>query len=257
MSQIQPAAAAPAIGLSVVIPFYDEADNVAALLGELATALREVGRWELIAVDDASADDTTARLAESFAVLGLRGRIIRHRRNRGQSAALASGFDAARGDWVATLDGDGQNDPADLPRLLAAVSATVPGVAPALVCGWRRRRQDDTVRRWSSRIANSVRAAVLGDATPDTGCGLKLVRRTVLARLPRFDHMHRFLPALVRRDGGQVVSVVVNHRPRLHGRSKYGVWNRLWVGLVDLVGVMWLARRALAAEDCEVSIHDD
>lgn len=257
MSQSPPAAPVPAIGLSVVIPFYDEADNVAALLGEVAGALRDVGRWELIAVDDASADDTAARLAEVFAVRGLRGRIIRHRRNRGQSAALYSGFDAARGAWVVTLDGDGQNDPADIPRLLAAVGAAAPGAEPVLVCGWRQQRRDDRVRRWSSRIANRVRAALLGDATPDTGCGLKLIRREVLERLPRFDHMHRFLPALVCRDGGQVLSVVVNHRPRLHGRSKYGVWNRLWVGLVDLAGVMWLARRALAAEDCEVSIHDD
>jgi dolichol-phosphate mannosyltransferase len=255
MSSAPPAAAVTAIGLTVVIPFLDEAENVAGLLEELARALRDRDDWELIAVDDASGDATAARLAESFVSLGLRGSIIRHGSTRGQSSALASGFAGARGAWVATLDGDGQNDPADLPRLLALVEGTADS-APALVCGWRQQRRDTLVRRWSSALANRVRAGLLGDATPDTGCGLKLARRSVLVRLPYFDHMHRFLPALVRRDGGRVLSVPVNHRPRRHGRSKYGVWNRLWVGLVDLAGVMWLARRTLVREPYEETRYE-
>jgi len=243
----------PAPRVSVVIPFYDEADNVAGLLEEIARVMPAELAWELVAVDDASADDTVARLERAFAALGLRGRIVVHGRNRGQSAALCSGFEAARGDWVVTLDGDGQNDPGDIPALLALCDGAAP---PDLVCGWRRQRRDDALRRLSSRLANAVRGGLLGDRTPDTGCGLKLARRALLLSLPRFDHMHRFLPALARREGAQVISVAVGHRPRRHGRSKYGVWNRLWVGIVDLAGVMWLARRAFRNAPSRVVHHD-
>jgi dolichol-phosphate mannosyltransferase len=171
--------------------------------------------------------------------------VVRHRASAGQSAAIASGVRAARGIWIVTLDGDGQNDPADAPKLLAR--AREPD-APALVAGWRTTRRDTGLKRASSRIANAVRGALLGDRTPDTGCGLKVFRRATFLALPGFDHMHRFLPALVRRAGGAVVNVPVRHRPRGAGRSKYGVLDRLGVGIVDLFGVMWLQRRALAAE---------
>jgi dolichol-phosphate mannosyltransferase len=172
-------------------------------------------------------------------------RVLRHRRSAGQSAALVSAIRAARGTWIATLDGDGQNDPADIPALLARAEAAD---SPALVAGWRARRRDTALKRLSSRLANAVRGALLGDRTPDTGCGLKVFRRETFLRLPPFDHMHRFLPALVRRDGGTVVNQRVNHRPRAAGRSKYGVMNRLFVGIVDLFGVMWLQRRPIRPE---------
>ncbi len=172
-------------------------------------------------------------------------RVIHHLRRAGQSAAIVDGVRAARGSWIATLDGDGQNDPADIPRLLAAIRD--PGAPPdlRLVVGYRKRRQDSPAKRVSSRTANAVRARLLGDATPDTGCGLKLFSREAFLSVPQFDHMHRFLPALFLRNGWRVASVQVNHRPRRRGRSHYGVLDRLWVGIVDLAGVLWLERRAI------------
>jgi len=201
----------------------------------------------VIFVDDGSTDATAERLA------ALRKgcpqlRVLRHEKNAGQSAALVSGLLAAQAPWVATLDGDGQNDPADIPALYTIAQADD---SLWLVGGWRQQRCDSGIKRLSSRIANGVRAALLGDATPDTGCGLKLLRREDCLQLPRFDHMHRFLPALVLRAGGGVRSVPVNHRPRERGVSKYGVFNRLWVGIVDLFGVMWLRRRVLRPDATE------
>jgi len=157
--------------------------------------------------------------------------------------AIRTGVKAARAPFIATLDADGQNDPADIPRLWE-IARAAPPLPPLLVAGYRRKRRDSWVKRMSSRIANGVRRRLLRDATPDTGCGLKLFRRDLFLDLPAFDHMHRFLPALVRRQGGSTVSVEVNHRPRERGRSNYGVFDRLWVGIVDLLGVMWLMRRA-------------
>jgi dolichol-phosphate mannosyltransferase len=166
----------------------------------------------------------------------------RHRVSCGQSAAIVTGVRAARGEWIATLDGDGQNDPADIPAMLQHAMADG-GQGPLLVAGHRTRRQDSWTKRLSSRLANRVRAALLHDATPDTGCGLKLFRREAFLEVPHFDHMHRYLPALFIRAGGRVVSVPVNHRPRVRGVSNYGTLDRLWVGLFDLVGVFWLQRR--------------
>lgn len=226
--------------LSVVVPLHNEAENVAPLCAELWDALDGNVEYELLLVDDASTDGTQQACA------GLRERardlrVLRHARNAGQSAALLTGVRAARAPWIATLDGDGQNDPADLLRLwrLAAADADPAG----LYIGQRIARHDDWVRIVSSRIANGVRSRVLGDGVPDTGCGVKLFRREVFLSLPYFDHMHRFLPALVRREGLRVVSVPVAHRPRLRGRSKYGVGDRLWAGIVDMAGVLWLQRR--------------
>jgi dolichol-phosphate mannosyltransferase len=168
--------------------------------------------------------------------------VLRHRLGCGQSAAIVTGVRAARGQWIATLDGDGQNDPADIPALLAR--AWAPGVeGPLLVTGHRTRRQDSRVKKLASRAANAIRGRLLGDATPDTGCGLKVFERAAFLELPAFDHMHRFLPALFIRAGGQVISVPVGHRPRTRGTSKYGTLDRLWVGIFDLMGMVWLQRR--------------
>ncbi|HHJ18094.1 MAG TPA: glycosyltransferase [Gammaproteobacteria bacterium] len=226
--------------LSLVIPVFNEQDNVQPLLDEIRAALDGLD-YEVLFIDDGSSDATAQRLA-GLQADEPRLRVLRHPANLGQSAALLSGILAARAPWIATLDGDGQNDPADIPALYAAAQADA---QLWLVCGWRRQRHDSWLKRLSSRIANAVRGTLLGDATPDTGCGLKLLRRDAALQLPRFDHMHRFLPALVLRAGGGVRSLPVNHRPRRCGVSKYGLFNRLWIGIVDLFGVLWLRRRAL------------
>lgn len=229
------------IRLSVVIPVCNEAGNVEPLAAEIMQALTHLQPYEIIFVDDGSTDDTAERvrrLKELHPVV----RLLRTSRRSGQSAAVRSGVHAARAEWIATLDGDGQNDPADIPALLQAhVNAADPRLG--LVIGHRTTRRDNSLRRWSSRIANGVRGRLLHDGTPDTGCGLKVFRRATFLELPYFDHMHRFLPALVQRTGRRVLSLPVRHRPRGAGRSKYGVRNRLWVGIVDLFGVMWLIRR--------------
>jgi dolichol-phosphate mannosyltransferase len=228
------------VELSVVVPAHNEAGNVAQLGLEVAAAL--AGRsFELLLIDDGSTDDTAAE------VLRLRARVpqlrlLRHQERRGQSAALVSGVLAARGAWVATLDGDCQNDPRDINALLAARDAARDSTL-RLVMGQRVTRRDTAWRRLQSRIANGVRGWLLNDGTPDTGCGIKLFHRDTFMAVPRFDHMHRFLPALFQREGSRVISVPVNHRPRHAGRSKYGMLGRLAAGIVDLVGVMWLIQR--------------
>jgi dolichol-phosphate mannosyltransferase len=230
--------------LSVVVPVHNETDNVRPLIEEIDAALRYVCEHEIIYVDDGSSDDTFARLVALQAEF-LRLRVLRHRRCCGQSTALLTGVRAARAPVVATLDGDGQNNPADIPRLLAAWrELDADGTGAAMVAGYRRKRKDTGWRRFSSRVANAVRGSLLKDDTPDTGCGLKVFSRDLYLRLPYFDHMHRFLPALAQRAGARVVSIEVDHRPRLRGQSKYGTWQRLWVGLWDLLGVIWLQNRA-------------
>ena len=239
---------------SVVVPFYNEADNVAPLLREIAQAMKEIADYEIVAVNDGSTDATREMLAEMDSALEPQLHVIEHEKNRGQSAAICSGVDAATGEWIITLDGDGQNDPADIPVLLDRIDKPGQSIVPVLICGNRQLRRDSLVRRMSSLVANGVRSRLLGDATPDTGCGLKVFRRAAFLDLPRFDHMHRFLPALIRRDGGQTISVVVSHRPRLRGQSSYGIWDRLGVGIVDLIGVMWLKRRKFKPSSSEESI---
>lgn len=233
--------------LSVVVPVYNEQDNIAPLVGEIVAALRGRVAFEIIYVDDASTDQTRAALRAAMRVTP-ELRAVVHARQAGQSTAVRNGVRVARGAWIVTLDGDGQNDPADIPSLLAARDRASSQVK--LFAGWRVERRDSLNKRLSSRIANAVRRVVLGDATPDTGCGLKLFERAVFLELPYFDHMHRFLPALIRRAGWQTLSVPVNHRPRTAGMSKYGMWDRLWVGIVDLFGVAWLARR-VRRTDCQ------
>ncbi len=227
--------------LSLVIPMHNEADNAGPLLGEIRTALQGVVDYEVVVVDDGSTDATPELLAGAAAA-DRRLRVLRHRASCGQSTAIRTGVRAARAEWICTLDGDGQNDPADIPALWREARRR-DHAGPILIAGWRRKRQDTWLRRLSSRIANGVRGALLRDHTPDTGCGLKIFRRSDFLDMPYFDHMHRFLPALMIRLGGTVHSVEVRHRPRTGGRSHYGIHNRLWVGLVDLAGVMWLLRR--------------
>ena len=233
--------------LSVVIPVLNEAGNIEPLLAEVVAALQGKFDFEIVYVDDASDDATPVELA-SARRRNPRLRVVTHRRTCGQSTALRSGVIAARGDWRATLDGDGQNDPADIPKLLEVARQAAATGQTVLVAGYRKRRQDSNVKRVSSRVANAVRSRLLGDATPDTGCGLKVFARADFLTLPYFDHMHRFLPALMQRAGGSVTSVEVNHRHRQRGASKYGTLDRLAVGVVDLLGVMWLQRRARIPE---------
>lgn len=234
--------------LSIVIPVHNEAANIADLLAEVRDVLGEGANYEVIVVDDASNDKTPDLLREiAQAMPALR--TVRHRSQRGQSASVLSGVRAARAAWVATLDGDGQNDPADIPLLIAARDQEGAPANLHMVAGHRANRHDNWLRRASSRIANGVRGWALRDAVPDSGCGLKLFSRAAFVALPHFDHYHRFLPALIKRNGGAVLSVEVNHRPRGGGRSHYGVFNRLWIGIIDLFGVMWLQRRSLRGAD--------
>ncbi len=226
--------------VSVVVPVRNEADNVASLVAEISAAL--TGRWpfEIVYVNDGSTDATEAaleRLMSERAWL----RQVKHAASCGQSAAVRTGVAAARAPIVVTLDGDGQNDPSFIPALLRALEAGMPRVG--LVAGQRVGRRSSPFKRWQSRVANTVRAAVLRDGTRDTGCGLKAFPRDLFLALPYFDGLHRFLPALVRREGHDVAYVDVVDRPRRHGVSNYGLWDRLWVGVLDLFGVWWLIRR--------------
>jgi dolichol-phosphate mannosyltransferase len=230
------------VELSVVIPAKNEVGNIAPLVAEIRAALDGLLAYEVLYVDDGSNDATAAEIA-GVATQTPQLRLLRHARSCGQSAAIRTGVRAARAVWIATLDGDGQNDPSDIPKLWRVAVASS-GAAPLLVNGYRENRKDSWSKRSASRVANAIRDRCLGDRTPDTGCGLKLFPRALFLDLPYFDHMHRFLPALVLREGGRVHSVRVNHRPRRSGVSKYGVFDRLGVGIIDLLGVMWLKRRA-------------
>ncbi|WP_066092621.1 glycosyltransferase family 2 protein [Xanthomonas massiliensis] len=227
--------------LSVVVPVFNERDNVAPLVGEIVAALRGRLPFEIVYVDDDSADDTRAVLD------GLKAqvpelRVLHHVSRSGQSTAVRTGVKAARAPWIATLDGDGQNDPADIPALLERRAAAEAGVK--LFAGWRVDRQDSGSKRWASKWANAIRAGLLHDDTPDTGCGIKLFERAAFLDLPYFDHMHRYLPALMQRAGWRTVSVPVHHRARASGVSKYNNLGRALVGIRDLMGVAWLIARS-------------
>ncbi len=226
--------------VSIVVPVRNEAGNIAPLGAEIAKALAEQWRFEVVYVDDGSNDGTDAELKRLMTQHAwLRG--IRHKQSCGQSAAVRTGVAAARAPIVVTLDGDGQNDPAFIPALIRALEAGKPRIG--LVAGQRVGRKASGFKKLQSRIANVVRGAVLRDGTRDTGCGLKAFRRDVFLNLPYFDGLHRFLPALVRRDGYAIGYVDVIDRPRAHGVSNYGMWDRLWIGILDLAGVWWLIRR--------------
>jgi dolichol-phosphate mannosyltransferase len=239
--------------LSVVIPVCNEVENVGELAREIHAALQGRCPFEVIFVDDGSTDGTVAAVLQVRAQAVPQIRLLKHSRRSGQSVAVLTGVRAAKAPWIVTLDGDGQNDPADIPNLLAALQADQNqsngnALPLKLIMGNRTARRDTWLRRLSSRIANRVRGSMLSDGTPDTGCGIKLFERELFMELPHFNHMHRFLPALVQRAGMRVISVPVAHRARLRGTSKYGLNNRLWVGIVDLFGVMWLIKRRIATQ---------
>ena len=225
---------------SVVIAVLDEAENVETVAAETLAALDALGDFEVVFVDDGSTDGTPAIL-QQLGKADPRVRLVRHDRRCGKSAAVRTGVLAARAPWIATMDGDGQNDPRDVPAMLEDGWRAV-GVAP-LVAGVRRRRHDPLSRLVATRLANGLRRAVLQDRCPDTGCGLKVFRREDFLLLPVFEGMHRFLPALFGRYGHPLVNREVNHRPRTAGRSKYTTWRRGLVGVADLLGVVWLTRR--------------
>jgi dolichol-phosphate mannosyltransferase len=231
------------VAVSIVVPVRNEADNIAPLIDEIAAALESRWPYEIIYVDDGSTDATTERIS---ALMKHRANLrqLRHATSAGQSAAVRSGVLAARGPIVATLDGDGQNNPTFLPELISAVQEG--GDQVGLAAGQRVGRKDTGFKKLQSRIANGVRSAILHDGTRDTGCGLKAFRREVFLMMPYFDGLHRFLPALVRREGYQIVYVDVIDRPRRSGISNYGFFDRLWIGIMDLAGVWWLIRRKKA-----------
>lgn len=225
----------------IVIPLHNEAECIEGLLSEIAAATRASPPGRVVLVDDGSTDETAATVRALRERYPLQIALVRHARCCGQSTAVRNGVEAASSEWIVTLDGDGQNDPADIPLVLERLW----GLArpDALVIGHRVSRRDNWLRRLSSRVANGVRRTLLKDGSPDTGCGLKAFRRETYLGLPYFDHMHRFVPALILQRGGVVESVPVHHRARQAGTSKYGVLDRLWVGIVDLFGVAWLGRR--------------
>jgi len=232
-----------AIQISLVLPVKNETGNIRPLIGEIRAALDGYVEYEVICIDDGSTDASLERLKEIRALGFGRLRIFHHPKSYGQTSAIRTGLQASRGSWIVTLDGDGQNNPADIPNLLEHALNPLRDDRLKLITGYRKKRKDVWITRVSSGIANKVRGSMLDDHTPDTGCGLKVIQREAFLNLPYFDHMHRFLPALIQRQGGKVMTVEVSHRPRKHGRSNYGVFDRLWIGIVDLFGVMWLQRR--------------
>ena len=239
--------------LSVVVPVFNERDNVGPLVAEIVAALRGRLAFEIVYVDDCSKDDSFAmlrQLMQSTPEL----RVLGHVSQSGQSTAIRTGVKAARGAWIATLDGDGQNDPADIPKLLD-VRATS-DASLKLCAGWRVNRRDTGSKRWASKFANAIRSRLLRDETPDTGCGIKLFEREAFLDLPYFDHMHRYLPALFKRAGWNCISVPVNHRERSAGVSKYNNLQRAWVGLADLRGVGWLIKRSKRTAVREAARHE-
>lgn len=231
--------------LSVVVPVYNEDGNVATLVDEITSVLRGRHGFEIIYVDDCSSDHT-ARMLEELKLSVPELRVVRHVSNRGQSTAIRTGVHLARSPWIVTLDGDGQNDPRDIPALLEQRATSPANVK--LFAGWRVTRNDSRSKRLASTAANAIRKRILRDDTPDTGCGIKLFEREAFIQLPHFDHMHRFLPALFQRAGWDTVSIPVQHRPRTRGVSKYNNIGRALVGISDLVGVAWLRRRGMTIE---------
>jgi len=238
--------------VSIVVPVHNEVDNIIALIDEIVKAMSSAKAYEIIYVDDGSTDETAAVLKQAMrSIKALR--VLRHQRSCGQSAAIHTGVKAAVYPYIATLDGDGQNDPADISRLYEVLTQQSQPQTPLwMVAGWRNKRYDSAWRLFSSKVANAVRSRLLGDDTPDTGCGLKVFLRDKFLELPYFDHMHRFLPALILRAGGLVISEPVAHRSRANGQSKYGTLDRLWAGIIDLLGVIWLQKRAKLTEVQEI-----
>ena len=229
--------------LSVVIPVHNEEESIGQLINEITATLDKKYKHEIIVVDDGSTDstlDVLLKIKQNLSTL----RVVKHLTNSGQSTAVRTGVQHAKSAWIATLDGDGQNDPADIPNLYNELINNQGADPWLVVAGYRKKRKDTWLKRVSSKYANGIRDKLLRDGTPDTGCGLKIFARDSFLDLPYFDHMHRYIPALFQRQGGRVVSIEVNHRHRILGTSKYGFHNRLWVGIVDILGVRWLQNRA-------------
>ena len=237
--------------LSVVIPVCNEEESIGTLINEITHALSGQYQHEIIVIDDGSTDNTLEvllKIKQDLPTL----RIIKHLKNSGQSTAVRTGVQHAKSAWIATLDGDGQNDPADIPNLYNELINNQNSDPWLVVAGYRKKRKDTWLKRISSKYANGIRDKLLRDGTPDTGCGLKVFARDSFLALPYFDHMHRYIPALFQRQGGRVVSIEVNHRHRLQGTSKYGFHNRLWVSIVDILGVRWLQNRARLTDTQEL-----
>lgn len=237
--------------LSVLVPVFNEAGNILPLLAEVHAALDGVCRYEVVFVDDGSSDASAAELKQAQDSDPL-VRVLRHRKRSGKSAALVTGFWAARAPWVQTLDGDRQNDPSDVARVWKMIHAPAPSPRLGIVAGQRKKRNDGLIKWASSRIANFVRRNLLRDDTADTGCGFKLIRREIAVKFPFFDGMHRFLPALTRRCGYEILQVRIEDRARVAGVSKYGFFGRLGAGIFDLFGVFWLMQRGTLAEADEL-----
>ena len=236
------------VGVSVVVPVMNEEENIEVLLGEILAVMRGKEAFEVLFIDDGSTDKTPEILAKAVKSTP-ELRAIRHKVNCGQSRALRTGILHAAGDIVVTMDGDGQNDPKDVPALIEKLRSSNRPETLGMVSGQRQKRQDSEIKKYASKLGNGIRQWLLSDGTMDTGCSLKAFRRDRFMRLPYFDHMHRYLPALMQREGFQVEFVPVSHRPRLHGSSKYGVLDRLLVSVRDLMGVMWLQKRARLPEE--------
>ncbi len=227
--------------ITVVVPVRNEADNIAPLIDEIRAALDRGSPYEIIYINDGSTDETLSELETQFQK-GAPLRVMNHQKNCGQSAAILTGVIEARGHIIATLDGDGQNDPADLPTMLDLFRRDS-DYDNLLIVGWRTKRHDTLVKRVSSKFANALRGWLLNDATPDSGCGIKVFSRSNFLSMPHFDHMHRFLPALTIRGGGKVQSIPVNHRPRERGSFNSGTLERAWASIGDIMGVVWLLKR--------------
>ena len=228
--------------LSVVVPIFNEEENIEELVHEITHSLEDIN-FEIIVVDDKSSDGSL-QILQKIKKTNARLRVVKHSRNYGQSFAVRSGIKHAKSEWIATLDGDGQNDPNDIPNLYRALIKNNTSENKVLIAGHRVKRKDSWLKKFSSKYANILRSKILKDQVPDTGCGLKLFSRDFFLDLPSFDLMHRYIPALFISRGGKVLSVEVNHRPRVKGSSKYGFNNRFWVGIKDILGVLWLQKRS-------------
>lgn len=241
--------------ISVVIPAKNEADNVLPLVDEIVAALVSYNSFEIIYVDDGSTDETASRILDAQSKYPQLVRLIQHSFSVGQSTSVSTGVSKASGNMIVTLDADGQNNPADIPNLLS-ITSSFDSSSHFCIAGFRKARKDTAWKRFQSRIANKVRASLLKDDTPDTGCGLKVFPRHTFLQLPYFDHMHRYIPALVKRLDGSIKVVEVSHRDRQHGESKYGMWGRLFAGLIDMLGVIWLQKRAKVPQVKESTIDE-
>jgi glycosyltransferase involved in cell wall biosynthesis len=241
--------------ISVVIPAKNEADNIEPLVKEVMVSLDQVCDFEIIYIDDGSSDHTAQNVIQLSREYPTKVRLLQHSESVGQSTAIHTGVSHARGEVIVTLDADGQNNPKDISKLLNAAS-NFDADKDYCIAGYRKSRKDTAWKRFQSKVANKVRSKLLKDATPDTGCGLKVFPRATFMQLPYFDHMHRYLPALIKRLGGTIEVVEVSHRDREHGISKYGMWGRLFAGLVDMLGVMWLQHRAKKPHVSEPSLHE-